>query len=129
MKTEEFSKDLVLRELDYAMKLLDSTQLTNEAPWVYIKGLLAQSKEEQARSLSTNVKRWHIVDFPELKTWCLSLIEEKENRFAIAVLIDFATAEGEKQKAIEYLMKLKEIDRLRENYYQWRINKLSEALS
>jgi hypothetical protein len=103
MKTKEFGKEFVSKELYYAMALLEKTQLNNEAPWVYIKGLLAQSKEEQAKSLSTNVKRWHIVDFPELKAWCLSIIEEVPNRFALSVLIDFATAEDDKNAAIEYL--------------------------
>ena len=103
------------------MTLLEKTSLSNEAPWVYIKGLIAHSKAEQVLSLATNVKKWYIIDFPELKAWCLKLIMEKEsnnsNRFIYSVLLEFAVAESEKEKALDFLKHLKTIDRIRENYY------------
>lgn len=65
------------------------------------------------------------MDFPELKTRLEKLIESQPaNRFLYSVLIDFATAEKDIEKARGYLLKLKIIDRLRENYYQWRLNNL-----
>jgi hypothetical protein len=48
------------------------------------------------------------------------------NRFVLSLLADYAIAEGDKLTAIAYLIKLRtEVDRLREIYYQWRINRLS----
>ena len=48
----------------------------------------------------------------------------KGNRFIYMVLIDFAVAENDKQTQLNYLNLLKKIDRMRENYYQWRIDQL-----
>jgi len=42
------------------------------------------------------------------------------------LLVDYAIVEGDKTTAIAYLNKLRtEVDRIRENYYQWRINRLT----
>ena len=99
--------------------------MTNEAPWVYLKGLLAYSREEQELSMKTNVKKWFILDFPSLKERLLQLLEKnKENRFIFATLLEFAIAEEDTGNALKYLNELKVIDRLRENYYQWRINRI-----
>ena len=46
------------------------------------------------------------------------------NRFITALLMEFALAEGDREEALECLTSLKTMDRLRENYYQWRINRL-----
>ena len=103
------------------MTLLEKTTFSNEAPWVYIKGFLAYSKAEQVLSLTTNVKKWYILDFPELKAWCLKLIAEKEsnnlNRFIYSVLVEFAIAESDNKKTLDFLKHLMTIDRIRENYY------------
>ena len=57
-------------------------------------------------------------DFPEIKERLLKLLEaHPDNRFIYAVLIDYAMAESDKEKARQYLLTLKTIDRLRENYY------------
>jgi hypothetical protein len=78
--------------------------------------------------LGTNVQRWHILDFPTLKESCLKLLEDSEanrdNRFIYSLLLDYATAEGDKAEAKRILRHLLVIDRLRENYYKWRINQL-----
>lgn len=95
---------------------------------MYLKGWLAQSKEEQATSMGTNVQRWHILDFPRVKDGCLKLLEDSEanrdNRFIYSLLLDYATAEGDKVEAMRILDHLLVIDRLRENYYKWRANQL-----
>ncbi len=49
----------------------------------------------------------------------------RANRFIYMTLIDFAQAEGDKEQQIKYLELLKKIDRMRGNYYQWRINKVN----
>jgi hypothetical protein len=78
--------------------------------------------------LGTNVQRWHILDFSTLKEGCLKLLEDSEanrdNRFIYSLLLDYATAEGDKEEAKRILGHLLVIDRLRENYYKWRINQL-----
>jgi hypothetical protein len=64
------------------------------------------------------VRRWYVRDFPEVKERLIKLVQaHPDNRFIYAVLIDYAVAEGDKEKARQYLMTLKVIDRLRENYY------------
>lgn len=72
------------------------------------------------------MKKWYILDFPELKQRLLDMLQQGQdsNRFVYSVLIEYAIVEGDKAKAKEWLEKLKVIDRLRENYYQWRINRL-----
>jgi protein farnesyltransferase/geranylgeranyltransferase type-1 subunit alpha len=45
-KLEDFTKELVEREIAYAQKLLEKKGMTNEAAWVYLKGWLALSPEE-----------------------------------------------------------------------------------
>ena len=74
------------------------------------------------------MKKWYILDFQWLNESCLNLLDEninnKANRFIYSVLIEFAIAENDKETAIKHLKYLKQIDRLRENYYQWRINNL-----
>jgi hypothetical protein len=69
MKTQPFTREFVAKEILYALWVLTKAPglLSNEAPWVYINGLLAHSREEQEQSLSTNVKKWYILDFPELE--------------------------------------------------------------
>lgn len=119
-----FTKELVEEELQYAQQLLEKKDMMNEAAWVYLKGWLALTKEEEG--IKGNTRRWPILDFPELKTWCLRLLESnRDNRFLYILLADIAVAEGDKETAIEYLKVLRTVvDRLRENYYLWRINKL-----
>ena len=121
MKIKDFTQHLVSNEIRFALEMLEAQDLRNEAAWVYLKGLLAQTKEEQARSLATNVKKWFILDFPELKQKCIELLEKDEvnkaNRFIYSVLVDFETAEGNHQASLDHLQRLKKIDRLRENYY------------
>lgn len=60
----------------------------------------------------------------------LNLLEEKTehraNRFIWSVLLDFAVAENDRETQLKYLDLLKQIDRIRVNYYQWRINKLTQ---
>lgn len=72
------------------MNMLSKHGLLNEAAWVYVKGFLAISIEEQKKF--SNVKKWHILDFPSLKSRC---IEIGENRFALSILLDFAIAEND----------------------------------
>jgi len=71
------------------------------------------------------------LEFPHLKEACLKLIEQDEsfkaNRFLQMVLLDFALAEKQKLQALQILEHLKHIDKIRENYYQWRINMLKKA--
>lgn len=43
-------------------------------------------------------------------------------------LIDFCVAETDFEKAIEYLSLLKMIDKIRVNYWQWRINEIESIL-
>lgn len=40
MKTKEYTKDLIQDEINYTLKKLE-LDLTNEAAWVYLRGLLA----------------------------------------------------------------------------------------
>ena len=44
-------------------------------------------------------------------------------------LIDFCVTETDFEKAIEYLKLLKEIDSIRVNYWQWRINEIQSILN
>ncbi len=77
--------------------------------------------------MSTNNKRWYILDFPDIKDRCKKVLEDEthlDNRFIYSLLLDYATAEGDKEEAIKILGHLKKIDKLRENFYQWRINRL-----
>ena len=69
MKTQAFTQDLVARELAFTMDCLQRFNMRNEAAWVYLKGLLSQSKAEQEASQAGNVKRWFILDFPQVKEW------------------------------------------------------------
>lgn len=121
MKTQAFTQDLVARELAFTMDCLQRFNMRNEAAWVYLKGLLAQSKAEQEASQAGNVKRWFILDFPQVKEWIQSQVTKNEanaqNRFLISTLLDFATAAGDRKEAITLLQRLKSLDRLRENYY------------
>lgn len=93
-----------------------------------MRGMLATSEEEAKLSLKGNNKKIMITEFPSLKEECLKLLSDNElnkaNRFIYVTLIDYAVAEGDNSKAVEYLELLKKIDKIRENYYQWRINKL-----
>ena len=107
-KTKEFTHELVQNELQYALKQLIEKDSTNEAAWVYLKGYLAQTREEQAQTNAKgNIKRWYIGDFPEVKERLLKLIDEKEefkaNRFLYSTLLDFATAEKNWSQALDYL--------------------------
>lgn len=71
--------------------------------------------------MTSNIKKWFILDFPELKTEIETLLNTDNsnlsNRFIQLVLIDFDLAEKNYTKAIEKLELLKKIDRIRENYY------------
>lgn len=56
--------------------------------------------------MHTNNKRWFILDFPDIKVRCLGLLEDEtnlENRFIYSLLLDYATAEGDKGEAIKTL--------------------------
>lgn len=47
MKTnKQFGKELVNNEIDYAIKKRLHHNLTNESVWVYMRGMLAISREE-----------------------------------------------------------------------------------
>ena len=119
---------MVEHEVKYAFDQLEKQDLNNEAAWVYLKGWLAQSSEEQERSLTTNTKKWFIGDFPWIQDRYLSILsksqENLKNRFIYSLHLDYTTALGDKEEAKRILEHLKNIDRLRENYYQWRINQL-----
>ena len=129
-KTKPFNDEFVKAEIAYTLKKLEK-DYTNEAAWVYLRGYLAKSADEEERSKTTNAKRLFILNFTEdLKTPMLKLLEEKiehqGNRFIYAVLLDFAEAENDLETQFKYLELLKKIDRIRVNYYQWRINKLKQ---
>ena len=57
------------------MDQIENQDPNNEAAWVYLKGYMAQSLEEQKSSMVTNTKRWFILDFPQLKTRLEKLLE------------------------------------------------------
>jgi hypothetical protein len=63
-----------------------------------------------------------------LKKACEELLAEhpynSSNRFIKMTMLDYALADGKKEEALKILGELKTVDRLRENYYQWRINGL-----
>lgn len=59
MRANEFSKELVLKECFYAINRLQ-IDYRNEAAWAYIRGMLANSKEEAENSMTTNAKRCFI---------------------------------------------------------------------
>jgi hypothetical protein len=42
--------------------LLEKKDMKNEAAWVYLKGWLALTKEEEG--IIGNTRRWFILDFP-----------------------------------------------------------------
>ena len=73
MKTSIFTQNLVNFELNYGMNMLNKHGLLNEAAWVYVKGFLAVSIDEQNKSKFSNVKKWHILDFPLLKSRCIEV--------------------------------------------------------
>lgn len=110
MKTKEFTVDLARSEIQYALKMLE-LDLLNEAAWVYLRGFLATSEEEQKRSMESNAKRILILEFKELKEEMHKLLNQNEmnkaNRFIYLVLIDFARAEKDKDTQIKYLNLLK----------------------
>ena len=62
-----FSKELFEAELRYVVSKRLPQNWRNEASWAYVRGLLANSKEDSERSLSTNAKRWFIGDFDWLR--------------------------------------------------------------
>ena len=60
------------------------------------------------------------------------MLEENEfnkgNRFIYVTLIDYCVADADLEKALDYLELLKNIDRIRVNYWQWRINEIKTVL-
>lgn len=80
----------------------------------------------------TNAKKCLITDVPELKTECMRLISDddfnKGNRFIYVTLIDYAVADADFEKALDYLELLKNIDKIRINYWKWRINEIKQIL-
>lgn len=127
-KTKELSIDLVREEIEYALKKLE-LDYTNEAAWVYLRGYLAVSEEEEKKSSeSSNAPRISILNFKELRDEIVKLMDKSEvhraNRFMYVVLLDFAKAEKNEKDQLMYLEFLKKIDRMRQNYYQWQINRL-----
>ena len=79
MKTsEKFDADLVKQEIKYVMEKRLPTNLSNESPWVYLRGMLATSQEEAKKSLKTNAKKEFILQFPELKEFCLDLLKKDD---------------------------------------------------
>jgi len=123
-----FNEHLVNGEIEYVLNKRLRQNLNNESAWAYMRGMLATSAAEAEASLRTNNKKILITEIPVLKKECLSLLEEdvfnKSDRFIYVTLIDYAIAENNQAKAVEYLELLKKIDKIRENYYQWRINKI-----
>ena len=128
LKKEDSVKSLIAKEIQYVLSKRLSQNYGNEAVWVYLRGLLATSQEEAEQSTTTNIKKAFILDFKDLKVECLKLLEDENaiigNRFIYTTLIDFAIAEKNNAEAIKYFELLKVIDRIRMNYYQWRINNL-----
>lgn len=63
---------------------------------------------------------------------CIKLLGEddfnKANRFIYITLIDYCVADADLEKALEFLELLKNIDKIRVNYWQWRINEIKLIL-
>ena len=125
-KTKEFGISTVEDEINYAFNIIDNSKLDNEAPWVYIRGFLAKSKKEAESSLTTNAKRILITEFPFLKEKCQKMLEENQEaksgyRFINTLLLDYLTAEGDKEECIKICDSLMtKYDPIRENYWLFR---------
>ena len=107
--------------------------LNNEAAWVYLRGMLATSEEDAQKSQKTNVKRVYIGHVKDLLApflnECETLTREKPEqqglRFVMMCQIDLSLAEGETEKAVGQMEEMRDsVDKIRANYWQWRINRM-----
>ena len=73
---DPFGSDLVRKEVKYVLEKRLIENLTNESAWVYLRGMLATTKEEAEKSLKTNAKKCFILEFPEVKKFCQELLEK-----------------------------------------------------
>ena len=67
MRSTPFSKELVERECKYVLEKRLPDDWRNEAAWAYMRGMLATTKEEAEKSMSSNAKRWFIGEL-EIRT-------------------------------------------------------------
>ena len=61
---EGFTQELVEREIKYVLEKRLPENWKNEASWVYLRGLLATSQEEEDLSKTSNAKRMFIRNLP-----------------------------------------------------------------
>ena len=133
--------EFVAEQLTYVMERRWTERMDNEAMWVYLRGLLASSEEEELASQSTKVKRSYILRhegllMPWLQNQCETYAEVAKipniepthlskygMRFTQILIVDLHLAKGETKEAAALLETLRDsTDRIRRNYWQWRIN-------
>lgn len=59
-----FDSELVNKEINYVLEKRLRENLYNESAWVYMRGMLATTEDEAAKSLTTNAKKCLISLFP-----------------------------------------------------------------
>lgn len=127
--------EFVQSEIDIMINKRIPQRYGNEATWVYLRGMLANTEEEAKYSQEKQVKRVFIGHFADqLRAFVTEIIEKTEPgneeftgvRFAQTLLLDLLLVASEKEKAIALLETLRDkTDKIRRNYWQWRINKVN----
>jgi len=107
------------KEIDYTLQAIRRCA-NNESAWNYLTAFFGEGECKV---------RWSSV--PEVEKLCreiLALAEDKESscRFAVEALARIYQAQGQKEKAMEQYAKLVEIDKIRSNYWTWRMALLSK---
>lgn len=105
------------REIDYALEALRNCA-TNESAWNYLAAFLGEGEGKVP---------WHSV--PAVEALCkevLALAPERERqcRFAVESMAQICEARGDQDGALERYSLLKEIDKIRAQYWEWRADVL-----
>lgn len=101
------------REIDFTLKKLQKCA-NNESAWNYLGAFLGEGEGKVP---------WDSV--PAVEAMCqevLGLAPEREQmcRFAVEALAQIQEARGETEDALQQFALLKEIDKIRANYWDWR---------
>lgn len=109
------------REIDFALKAI-RTCANNESAWNYLAAFLGEGEGKVP---------WHSV--PAIEALCrevLALAPERELlcRFAVEALARVQEARGETAAAAQQYFLLKEIDKIRADYWDWRASMLQDGI-
>ena len=127
------SPEFVAKELDILMNHRIPQKVDNEASWVYLRGLLCTTQEEEDESSKKKIKRVFMGRFkaqlePFLATQAETARQDPRQRglrFILQCQSDMALADGDPAAATKLMEELRDsADRIRSNYWQWKINRL-----